>query len=228
MAESIIQARRSSVAGKIPTTADLLPGEFGINSTDGKVYIEKSAGITTIIAVNPWNVGIGSTSFDMNFSNNGRVAIGSDLHISLLSVGDVSNFVTRRGSLSIKTIPVTSSVGEAALYLEEQTGTEGWYVTINVLGDMLFSNSGSATYSVEFIDATDDVLIRKGDIGILTTTATDALTVFGNGRITGVTTITGDCRVGVSTNEGVILTSANATKYRLIVDNSGNLSTVAT
>jgi len=225
MAESIIQVKRSAVAGKIPTTADLLPGEFGINTTDGKVYVEKTAGITTIVAVNPWNVGIGSTSFDM-YHLNGRVAIGSDLHVTLLSVGDVSDFVTRRGTLSLKTIPVTSTVGEAALYIEENVGTEGWYVTINVLGDMLFSNSGSSTYSVEFIDSNDHMLIRKNSLGIITTTATDALTVFGNGRVTGVTTVTGDCRVGVSTAEGVVLTSANATKYRLHVTDGGVLNTV--
>ena len=36
----------------------------------------------------------------------------------------------------------------------------------------------------------------------------------------------GDIRVGINTSQGVILTSPNGTKYRLIVDNSGALSTV--
>lgn len=36
----------------------------------------------------------------------------------------------------------------------------------------------------------------------------------------------GDIKVGVNTSSGVILTSPNGSQYRLIVDNSGNLSTV--
>jgi len=40
-------------------------------------------------------------------------------------------------------------------------------------------------------------------------------------------TVSGDAIVGVNTSSGVILTSPNGTQYRLIVDNSGNLSTTA-
>jgi hypothetical protein len=36
----------------------------------------------------------------------------------------------------------------------------------------------------------------------------------------------GDIKVGVNTSQGLILTSPNGTKFRLIVDNSGVLSTV--
>lgn len=39
--------------------------------------------------------------------------------------------------------------------------------------------------------------------------------------------VSGDVRVGINTSQGLILTSANGTRYRVIVDNSGNLSTVA-
>jgi hypothetical protein len=46
-------------------------------------------------------------------------------------------------------------------------------------------------------------------------------------NVSGVSTFSGDARVGIDTSSGVILTSPNGTQYRLIVDNSGNLSTVA-
>ena len=39
--------------------------------------------------------------------------------------------------------------------------------------------------------------------------------------------VLGDVRVGDSNSQGVILTSPNGTQYRLVVDNSGNLSTSA-
>ena len=54
------------------------------------------------------------------------------------------------------------------------------------------------------------------NVGIGTTNPTSKLTVRG-----------GDISVGVSTANGLILTSPNGTQYRLIVDNSGILSTVS-
>lgn len=41
-------------------------------------------------------------------------------------------------------------------------------------------------------------------------------------------TVNGDARIGINTSNGVVLTSPNGTQYRLIVDDSGNLSTVST
>ena len=38
--------------------------------------------------------------------------------------------------------------------------------------------------------------------------------------------VIGDARVGINTSQGVILTSANGTKYRLIVSDAGALSTI--
>ena len=64
-------------------------------------------------------------------------------------------------------------------------------------------------------------------VGIGTTTADAALTVRGNVEITGISTFTGDVKVGTSQASGVILTSPNGTKYRLVVANDGTLSTTA-
>jgi hypothetical protein len=44
--------------------------------------------------------------------------------------------------------------------------------------------------------------------------------------VSGVSTVTGDCRVGVSTAAGIVLTSANGTKYRLHVTDAGVVNTV--
>jgi len=38
--------------------------------------------------------------------------------------------------------------------------------------------------------------------------------------------VVGDARVGINTSQGVILTSANGTKYRLIISDAGVLSTI--
>lgn len=51
------------------------------------------------------------------------------------------------------------------------------------------------------------------------------ITGSGSISISGISTFSSDVNVGVDTSSGVILTSPNGTRYRLIVDNSGNLST---
>jgi len=53
------------------------------------------------------------------------------------------------------------------------------------------------------------------NVGIGTTNPTSKLQVIG------------DARVGIDTSSGVILTAENGTKYRLIVSNTGVLSTVS-
>ena len=62
MTAPIIKIKRSSVPGKIPTTASLPVWEFGINTYDGKVYIQQDQGGvgvgSTVIVVNPWSVGL--------------------------------------------------------------------------------------------------------------------------------------------------------------------------
>jgi hypothetical protein len=61
---------------------------------------------------------------------------------------------------------------------------------------------------------------------------TDGITVTGSVvsdrlSVSGISTFNNDINVGVSTAHGVILTSPNGTRYRLIVDNDGSLSTTA-
>ena len=46
-----------------------------------------------------------------------------------------------------------------------------------------------------------------------------------NLNVVGISTFNQDINVGSDQSTGIVLTSPNGTKYRLIVDNSGNLST---
>jgi hypothetical protein len=55
----------------------------------------------------------------------------------------------------------------------------------------------------------------------------DGHTELDNLNVSGISTFQSDVNVGVSTSVGLVLTSPNGTEYRLIVDNSGNLSTAA-
>ena len=65
------------------------------------------------------------------------------------------------------------------------------------------------------------------NVGIGTTTSDSTLTVRGTLNVTGVSTFSSDVNVGVSTATGVILTSPNGSKFRLIVADNGALSTTS-
>ena len=46
-----LRMKRSAVASKVPTTADLALGEIAINTFDGKLYIKKDNGTASIVEV---------------------------------------------------------------------------------------------------------------------------------------------------------------------------------
>jgi hypothetical protein len=75
----------------------------------------------------------------------------------------------------------------------------------------------SADGQVEFYSNSVEVFrYNTTSVGIGTTTPVSKLSVVG-----------GDASVGINTSQGVILTSANGTRYRLFVENDGTLKTVA-
>jgi hypothetical protein len=80
-----------------------------------------------------------------------------------------------------------------------------WYA-----GTAEIASLGGGRFSLTGVDA-----YISGNTGIGTDNTTSKLEVQG-----------GDIKVGVNTSQGLILTSPNGTKFRLIVNNSGALSTV--
>lgn len=99
-----------------------------------------------------------------------------------------------------------SSIGRTFIYYVDIDGSQ-WVDA---------SPSGGVPQNITNTWITTAVGIHTlSNVGIGTTNPTSKLTVYG-----------GDIRVGINTSEGVILTSPNGSKFRLIVDNSGALSTI--
>ena len=81
MADPKIKIRRSATPNKVPTTDQLQLGELAINTYEGKLYLEQdqAAGVgVTVVAVNPWSVGVGTTAYNTYFTA-GRVGVGLSL-----------------------------------------------------------------------------------------------------------------------------------------------------
>ena len=153
------------------------------------------------------NLTTGISTF-FNISVIGKIGIGNsqpsaEIHIGNPLVDDIRNtIIITRGGIGIGTDNLSNV--DANLY--------------NLDGSCLFGSVGIGTTTV-VNDATDLYVVGNsefyGNIGIGTTNPTDKLTVRG-----------GDISVGINTSNGLVLTSANGTKYKLFVSNAGVLSTV--
>ena len=157
--------------------------------------------------------GIGTGNFNWLYGQSATIALMS---------------LTYQGNLGIGITNPTSK-----LYVEGSsfiTGITTVNNNLNVNGNIQFSGSllgyvndvnstGVSTFNNIIINTSLDAFqgtATFGTVGIGTTNPTDKLTVRN-----------GDISVGTNNSHGVILTSPNGTRYRLIVNNAGALSTVA-
>lgn len=91
MSNPQIKLKRSSTQNKRPTPANVPLGELAINTYDGYLYASKDVGAgTTVITVNPWRVGTGTDSYNIDFTA-GNVGINSASPTAKLDVNGDAN-----------------------------------------------------------------------------------------------------------------------------------------
>ena len=166
MSDPRIKLKRSAVSGKIPSANDLPLGELALNTYDGRLYASKNAGIgTTVFAINPWAVGLGSDTYNTFFTS-GSVGIGTTNATSKLTVvGDVNivGISTFTGNVTLSNIVLNGSVSTGGT-----TGTSGQYLksvgtgitwasfptlrTGNVFTAGVAQTSFAVSYNVGFVD----------------------------------------------------------------------------
>jgi hypothetical protein len=114
---SIFKPKRSTVLGRVPTTADLVDGEIGVNIPDQKVYINDD-GTIKIIAQAPSGLAAKFTVIDSSqaLQTNKRYIVDSSsgpltltMPTALLVAGDAIEFVDYSGFWNINTVTVTNT-----------------------------------------------------------------------------------------------------------------------
>jgi hypothetical protein len=81
MANTVFKLRRSSVAGKVPTTSDITIGELGLNLTDRKLYSSDGSN-TWELGANLATLSVGNSSNKSLSVNSAGLVVNSELNIN--------------------------------------------------------------------------------------------------------------------------------------------------
>ena len=248
MAAPVIKIKRSSVPGKIPTTASLPLGELALNTNDGKIYIQQdSVGIgSTVIVVNPWSVGLGSDTYNTFFTS-GSVGIGttiptSSLHVvgNTLVTGIVTatTFVVGSG-VTINSSGINASgIITATTFIGTLTGTvTGTTSTELVRGNMGDNDQfrilvGATATNAGFVeiatadDGTEPIHVRQYT-GVFSSLARTATLLDGSGNTSFPNSVTATTFVGALTGTATSTTNIpNLTGDITSVNKATTLATV--
>ena len=201
--------------------------EFGSNAESGIAYVYDRNGNT----FNQVGIltGLYASNTNDNFGNSVAIsADGKTIVVGSLNdepPGPAANsgivYVFKRIGNTFNRVGIVT--GSFAIDLLDQFGAsvaisaDGKSIIVGAIFDETLS--GPEEYGLSYVfDEVKETYLHsntQGNIGIGTSNPTSKLQVLG-----------GDIRVGVNTSQGVILTSPDGTKYRLIVANGGALSTV--
>ena len=144
MADPKIKIRRSSTPNKVPNTTQLDLGELAINTYDGKIYLEQDQGAAgvgnTVVRINPWNVGLGTTAFNITFES-GKVGIGTTVAQYNLDVGGNINFT---GNLTQDGAAFTSGV----TVKDEGSALSTQATTLNFVGSGVAATGNGAEKTI--------------------------------------------------------------------------------
>ena len=134
----------------MPTITQLELGELAINTYDGKLYLEQDQGAAgvgnTVVRVNPWNVGLGTTAYNISFTS-GKVGIGTTVAQYNLDVGGNINFT---GNLTQDGAAFTSGV----TVKDEGSALSTQATTLNFVGNGVAATGNGAEKTITITSGT--------------------------------------------------------------------------
>lgn len=171
-------------------------------------FVESTINLTNPLAVFTYDV---SQYAQLQIQN---ISSGSQASVDFIASTDTATDVYEYIDLGINCSGV-STVGlmgpkDGYLYVHGPESGYGGNLIIGTVdgGDVIF-------HTVDTSIENERMRITDNGVGIGTVIATSKLTV------------NGDIRAGFNTSQGLVLTSEDGTQFRLMVNNSGNLSTIS-
>ena len=195
------------------TNPNYILNNVGIGTTNAtsRLTVKGNTSLETLNVSGVSTLGTSNISGDLTFTGNNDIYLKDN---GVINFGDGNDLqIFHNGSVS-----VIRDGGTGGLLIDSDNEVK---IAKNGTGNdnlAVFTPDGSVEL---YYDNSKKFETIGTGVTVTGTTFTNDLSV------SGVSTFSGNVRVGVDTSSGVILTSPNGTQYRLIVDNSGTLSTVA-
>lgn len=199
MANTVFQLRRSSVAGKVPTTSSLSIGELGLNMTDRILYSSDGSNIFQIGAnvtsqnISTNNLTVGTTLYVVA---NGNIGVGNSSPSTKLSVNGTTYLY---GNVTINSgLLANGGLGTSGQTLASNGSSVFWKNIVksgavaptSPSADDLWWDTDNATLFIYYYDGSSSQWVETNPQVWVETTSGN-YTLSGNATITGDATIQG-------------------------------------
>ena len=140
MANTLL-VKRTTVAGRVPTTAQLAAGELAVNVTDGKLYLKKSvSGVESIVDV----TSAALTDAQIFAKITAQDGAGSGLDADLLDGLQASNFAQLSGATFTSTVTAPNFVSSSDARLKSDIAPiPDALAKVQALNGVTFTMAGS-------------------------------------------------------------------------------------
>jgi hypothetical protein len=131
-AANVVKFKRSAVAGRVPSTADLALGELALNTYDGVVYLKKSvSSVETVVKLQPLPTG-GTDGYVLKTDGAGNLswtnnAVATDRLVN----GSYSAILDNTGTLTVDNLTVNA-----------QTAVTTQSFVVTSIGNLILSEDG--------------------------------------------------------------------------------------
>jgi|LakMenE18May11ns_1017448.scaffolds.fasta_scaffold9956063_3 hypothetical protein len=156
MANTVFKLRRSSVAGKVPTTTDIAIGELAINLTDRKLYSSDGS--------NTWEIGANLTSISVSANSTVNNIIISGGIFANGGFGNSGQVLTSNGSATYWT---SSSGAGTVTQVNTGIGLTGGPITSSGTIEVVANSGIVANSSGVFVKAGNNVTVNSTGVHVI-------------------------------------------------------------